>query len=221
MTTSQGLGRRRPGLLAFVPWSNVFGLGPGADDTGKVMATELYFGGYPPPVVEIPYSWIRPALRIRQASPLNVAEVTQSGGSTSRSVNVPSTTTRQWLFTATVDSAVPVDPANLAKWVTDTYDVPLPRSSALGLVLNDKSETEIWWILGVRQGTHIRITGAPAGWPTGATELVVEGIAHQITADVRTVVWNTSPVVGSAAGVVGPWFYSEDSLTSGADVVPF
>lgn len=222
MSTSQGLGRRRPPLCGYVPWRNLFDVGTLGEQSGRELARELYFGGHPLPPVEIPYTWLRGPVRVRQATKFNRAEVTQSGGATARSSNVASNTERQWVFTATLDSVTDADPAALAKWTTDYYDEPLPRSSALTLTLNSRSSTEIWRILGVAQGRRISIVDAPATWPTGATELLVEGITHQIQADVRLVTWNTSPVVGAEAGQSGPWFRRDDSRYSSAtDIRPF
>lgn len=222
MSTSQGLGRRRPPLCGFVPWARAFDYGTVGEQGAKAMADELYFGGYPPPVAEIPLSWISGQLRVRQANKFNRAEVSQSGGATARSTNLASPTDRQWTFTASVASIVDVDAANLAKWVTDYYDSPLPRSAALTLILNERAETEIWRILGVKQGQHISITDTPAGLPTGSTELLVEGISHQILADLRTVTWVTSPVIGATAGTPGPWArYDATRYSSSTEIRPF
>lgn len=413
MTTSQGLGRRRPGHLAFQPWQNQFGIGAMGQDAGRTMAQELYYGGYPPPPVQIPMGWLRGPVRLRMDPPISRAEISQAGGTTTDTTDAPprvlsasggygvnpavgrapngiarghpparsrnpttavATGGREWVYTATIDSLIDVDPANFGAWVTDFLNGQLPRTAAFTLVLNGRPETEIWRILSVTQGTHISITGTPGaavqlvgnpwmesgisgwtatgctlaqsttwsrsgsnslrltpdgvsanvfaedvsrtvvpganytadgwlfsptgyasagisvnwytasggyvdtsaanaaltagvserrqttwacpagatiarvhpvmtgtpsgsnllyadevtltgptahGWPTGATELVVEGITHSITADVRTVTWNTAPIVGAVAGVPGPWFYLDDSRLGGTDVVPF
>lgn len=68
------------------------------------------------------------------------------------------------------------------------------------------------------------ITGVPAGqapWPEGTTNLIIEGIRHLIASNVRQVVWNTSPVVGSTAGTPGPWFRADSSFVDGTHKVPF
>lgn len=221
MSTSQGLGRRGPGHLAFQPWSNQFGLGPLGEDAGKTMAVELYHGGWPPTPVQIPMSWLRGSAVFRQDPPYARAGVTQVGGATARSSNPAAAVNgREWVFTAAVDSIVDVDPANLAAWVTAYYDARLPRAPAFTLLLNDRTPTEIWRILGVTQGRRISITGT-SGWPDGSTELVVEGITHTVLADVRLVRWACAPIVGVTVGTPGPWFYSDSSSTSGTDAIPF
>jgi hypothetical protein len=221
VSTSLGLGRRRPPLLALVPWARVFDYGALGEQAGRAMAEELYFGGYPPPPVEIPLGWFRGSVRLRQSSRFNRAEVTKLGGATARSSSVVGDE-RQRKFTATLDTIVDADPANLAKWVTDYYDEPMPRSAALVLVLNSRTQTEIWRILGVRQGRRISIVDTPAGWPSGATELIVEGITHQIVGDARTVTWNTSPVIGAEPGTSGPWArFDETRYSSSTEIMPF
>lgn len=219
MTTSQGLGRRKAPLFRLQPFANLFSL----NDDARVLAEELYWGGYPPTPTDIPYTWIRGPFRAKQDTPLRQAEVTQSGGTTARAKDSALTSTdRVWPFTATIDTVVPPDPGNLAKWVIDYYQDPRPRNPSLTLILNVRSEAEIYRILAVKQGTRISISGAPSGWPTGAGELVVEGIQHSIMADLRTVTWNTTPVIGAAVGSSGPWFYTDDSrLSSSTDLVPF
>jgi hypothetical protein len=217
---SLGLGRKKPPLFAFQPWPNLFSL----NDDARVLAEELYFGGYPPVPVQIPVGWLSPPMRIRQDSPLNVAEVSPTSGTVARSRNqqvIDSHGRREWKFTAVLDTVVPADPQNLATWVTDTYDITRPRISQLTLVLTRRTEAELHRLMRVVQGVRISITDPPGTWPTGAGELIVEGIRHVITADLRVLVWNTSPVLGEVAGQVGPWFTADDSRTDGTDLVPF
>jgi hypothetical protein len=223
VATSQGLGRRKPPLLQLAPWRALLGFGPLAQETGRTIAEALYHGGYPPPVVEIPFSWLQGPIRIRQDNPLQVAEVAQSGGATARAKDAALQPNDQvWKFTESIDSVVPTDPANFAQWVVDYYQEPRPRGRALTLKpLNTRTEAEIYRIMSVRQGTRIRLTGTPAGFPTGAAELVVEGIGHRI-ADARYLVWETTPIIGNTVGESGPWFYLDESrLSSSTELVPF
>lgn len=187
MTGSLGLGRRRPRHLALVPWTHQFGLGALGQDAGRTMADELYHGGWPPTPIEIPMGWISGRATFRQDPPFARAEVSQRSGDTARARNVTSVINgREWVFTATLDSIVDSDPGNLAAWVTAYYTDPLPRASAVTLILNSRTPTEIWRILRVVQGSRITITGAPgadaqlvanpwfesgtSGWtPTGGT----------------------------------------------------
>lgn len=69
---------------------------------------------------------------------------------------------------------------------------------------------------------EVTLTGPNlVGWPDGVTDLVIEGVTHHIGVDVRWVTWNTSPVIGSAPGVAGPWFRTDSSRLDGTDLVPF
>lgn len=375
MSTSLGLGRRRPRHLAIVPWAHQFGLGPLGQDAGKTMANDLYHGGWPPRPIEIPMGWFSGRAVFRQDPPYARAEVSQRGGDTARARNTAAVINgREWVFTAALDSIVDADAGNLAAWVTAYYTDPLPRSSAMQLILNSRTPTEIWRILGITQGSRIRITGAPGsdvqlvanpwfetgtsgwtptgctvaqsttwsrsgssslrltpdgvaanvyvedglravipgadytvdgwlfsplgwasagiavnwfastgayvdtsaangalvanvatrrqnvftapagaaygrvhpvmngtpavtdllyadevtftgpdrpGWPDGSTDLVVECVSHQVNADLRTVTWALAPIVGDVTGTAGPWFYSDSSVSSGSDAVPF
>jgi hypothetical protein len=80
----------------------------------------------------------------------------------------------------------------------------------------------VWRVLGVRIGDRISLsrTRRPPGRP-GSSTLFVEGITRVECAGQRTVTWNTSPVIGAAAGQVGPWFRLNSSLLGGSDLVPF
>lgn len=353
---------------------------PIVDQSALVAAQNwLWWGGVAPPAaVQIPLSWLRGPARFRHDPPRQVAEVTQAGGTTatSRAASLLPTD-RQWVFTATLDTLVSGDTANLARWVTTYYTSPLPRANAYSLVLNGRTVPEIWRILGVKVGTRISITGAPgtptvlntntsfdagigswggvngatiassaaqvhqgalamqvtpdgvsgfpgayaseapvapgyscsysvwiwstssfgytagvqfndAGhngisdnttgatvgpnwtritgttpaapaatasaslhigfngtpsaavvayvddasftgvdprignpWPRGATELIVEGITHQILGDARVVTWSTSPIIGAAPGVAGPWFRLDSSRLGSTNAMPF
>lgn len=217
-TSSSGVGRLKAPYLAVVPWARV--MGPvGADETAMTLAADVYFGGWPPPSVEIPWSWLRAPIRIRQDSPYTVAEVSVTNGGTAR-VEQPDRT-RDWRFGATLDTVADVDALNLADWVIDTYDISRPRLRDLTLRLNGRTDLEIQRILSVVQGSRITIADLPAGYPTGAAELVVEGIRHQMDAAVRDVVWTAVPLVGEDLGEAGPWFRLDESLIGGTDVVPF
>lgn len=218
MTTSQGIGRRKPPLFQLVPWSNLGSL----NEDARALAQDVYLGGYAPPSVDIPWTWVRGPLRVLRDRPLRIAEVTQAGGPTARSKDPTLLNTdRVWKFTATLDSVVADDAANLAEWVTTYYDTPRPRSPELVLVLNNRTEAELYRILRVKQGTRIALSGIPASWPPGAGAWIVEGVAHQVVADERLVVWNLAPVIGTTVGESGPWYYADDSRSSGTDVIPF
>jgi hypothetical protein len=210
-------GRLKPPHLAVRRWVDLFQI----DSPAQELAQAWYFSGLPPSPVDIPWTWIQGPLRIRQDNPLRRAEVSQSGGSTARAKDATLTTTEQmWTYTQTIDSITAADAANLARWTVEYYTQPRPRTPALTLLLNDRSEDELYRILSVRQGTRISLSGMPASWPTGAGELIVEGITHTITADLRRVSWNTTPVIGAELGESGPWLYTDDTLTD-STYVPY
>jgi hypothetical protein len=212
--SSSGVGKLKPPHLAVVPWIRVASL----DDTTRALAADVYFGGSPPTPVEIPYSWLRPPVRIRQDNPYTVAEVSVTGGETARDSDP--TAIRQWKFDATLDSVAGADAGLLAAWVIDYYDTSRPRLRDLTLRLNTRTALEIQTILSVALGTRIRITDTPTGWPTGAGELIVEGVKHQMDAELRDITWSTTPVIGDEVGEAGPWFRLGESPLDGTDKMP-
>lgn len=215
-----------PGMVA---WNNLFALPDmaGQDRTGYTVADEWYFPGLPPDPVEIPYTWLSPPLAFRPDRPLTTASVSRTGGSTARASDAASLAEHgENNFATTLDTATEADPANLASWVVTFYAieaglVPRSRMSSVRLRLNNRTPTEQWRILGVGEGTRISITGAPTRWPEGATQQVVEGITHVIGDEARDVEWRTSPVIGTAQGVAGPWFRWDYSDLDGPDLIPF
>lgn len=191
----------------------------------QVAMNDYFWGGYPPAVTEIPYDWLTPPARWRPDQPRNVATVTRTGGSSARAQDTASVdAVQERPFAATVDSQVTGDPRNYADWIVAYYTDMRQRMPTLTLNLVPRTDVECWRVLGRSIGDRIRITGTPVGvtaWPDGTTELVIEGVEHRIGGDTRFVVWNTAPVIGSAAGVAGPWFRLDESFTDGADVLPF
>lgn len=182
----------------------------------------------PPAPVEIPYGWLAgfQPLRIRPDKPLTTAAVSVDGGGTASAEDGASLAAfGDTAFSATLHTATPTDAAALAAWAvayyaTDPDDVPRARFPALLIRLTGRTQPEMHRVLSVGIGTRITITGAPATWPEGATEQVVEGIRHTLS-DARDVEWTTAPVVGSAPGVAGPWFRLGESLLDGDDALLF
>ncbi len=198
-----------------------------ADNTVSILADWNFQPG-PPAPIEIPYEWLAglQPLRVRPDKPLTSASVGVSGGATANVRNEDSLAAYgDNAFSAELDTATPADARALAQWVVDYYatdpdDVPRARFPALLVRLTGRTQPEMHRILSVDIGTRITITGAPATWPEGATEQVVEGIRHELS-EARDIEWTTAPVVGSAPGVAGPWFRLDSSAWDGADAIPF
>jgi hypothetical protein len=197
---------------------------PDVESAAQVVANDTFWGGFPPTPTQIPYSWLTPPARWRSDQPRNVAQVARSGGSTARATSATSVAAvGERPFTATLSSPVVADPQAYATWVVGNYTSPRQRMPQLRLNLLPRAQTECWLILEREIGDRISVTGAPAGWPDGVTELVIEGIAHSIDADgTRWVVWNTAPVIGATAGEAGPWFRADESTADiGSDLLAF
>lgn len=216
----QGLPFPAPGM---VPWTNLFALPPWTGDEAFVdLAANWYLDGYSPvDAVEIPFSWLSGPMRFRQDRPFNYAAVSSDGGGTAIARTVAD---EQVEFTTTLGSRNDVNAPNLAHFTITYYDEPRTRLSSVALVLNDRTEEEIWKILGVGIGDRITITDPPTGYPRGADNLVVEGVRHNAAgnASARVVVWATSPVIGAEIGEVGPFFrVGVSPLDSETDLLPW
>jgi hypothetical protein len=196
------------------------GLGSGV---ASAAARDFWWGFNPPTPTQIPYDWLSPPARFRADQPINDTAVTRSGAETAYLSNQPSIDLYGDFATQeTIDTISPDDPASLATWLIAYYAGHRMRCPAVTLNLLSRTTADIWTILGVRIGTRIQITGAPATWPEGTSSLIVEGIAHSISQNGRTVTWTTSPVIGATPGAVGPWFkLNGGSSVNGTDVVPF
>lgn len=176
----------------------------------------------PPPPTEIPLCWFTQPVPLRLERAVNDATVTQSDGAESHAEDADSVddyTVNS--FAATLSTRTAADARNLASHTVRYGAEPRTRSPQLTLDLMHRTDIERWRILRVRQGDRITLTGVPAEFPTGADSLVISGIQHQIGLTVRRVQWTTTAVVGSTPGVPGPWFYTDDSLSDGTDLLPF
>lgn len=198
--------RARP--LGRHPW--------GADTTGPV-------GGRAIEPVAIPACWFSQPLTLRLDKPLNHAEVTQFDGNTARADNQTSITTYNGVFPffATLTTAVDADTTNLAHWTVTFNPDPRMRSPRLVLNLLYRTDAEKLTILGVTRGKRIRITDLPIQWPSGAGTLVMAGATHTASTKGRILEWTTAPVIGSTAGIPGPWFRRGTSSRGGTDTRPF
>lgn len=203
-------------------FSRTDGFGSGM---GAKAANDFFFGFTPPIPIQIPYDWLSPPLRARSDAPINDVSVARPGGLTAYQRNDTSVS-RFGDFTATytLDTAIDADLQAFANWVVSYYAISRSRCPSLMINLFGPKRTDAdrLRVLGVAIGTRIQITGSPATWPEGIFSLIVEGVTHQFGGNVRTVTWNTSPVIGSVPGTSGPWFRLNGvSQINGADVVPF
>jgi hypothetical protein len=196
---------------------------PDTDTRSAAALNDYAWGGGPPAVTQIPYSWLSQPLRFRPDTPINVAAVTQANGTPAVSTNAVSVAAYGEFTSSpiTLSTICDADPANLAAHLTGNYADPRQRCPQVTLNLLERTALEMWLILGRFEGDRIQITGAPADWPVGTTSLLIEGIQHTGGVDDRVVVWNTSPVIGSTPGIPGPWFRTDSSRLDGADRLPF
>jgi hypothetical protein len=220
---STGLGQHRT-LAGLVPWNVQYTL-PGQATIGSPgwqVAADWYWGAYPPAPAEIPYDWLASPVTFRLDKPINVAEVTRTGGAAARATSAASVTEYgEYARAFTIESTVDDDPANLAAFTVAYHADPRVRCPQLTVDLLPRTDLERWRILDLSIGDRITVTGVPATWPEGADSLVIEGARHVCADGGRTVTWNTVPVVGEDPGVPGPWFRLDESLLDGTDLLPF
>ena len=202
------------------PWRDLFALPAWTgDDRGQALAVDWHLSGLSAPEpTHIPYAWLAPPLRFRQDKSVTYAAVSKASGGTAVAT-VPAD--EQIDFQATLDTGNDVDTTNLAHFMVTYYDEPRTRLAQVQLILNSRALDEIWTILGVGIGERILITDVPVGWPNGADNLVIEGIAAFDDGERRVVAWNTSPVIGEVTGSVGPFFRVGVSALGGIDKLPW
>lgn len=192
------------------------------------IANDMFFGpGNPPTIVQIPYAWLMPPVGFRPDAPYTSAAITQSGAGTAYTSDANSLDEYgDNQFAATLATLGAADTVALGEYTMTYYatqpgKVPRQRTPALVINLLPLDLVSIQTVLGLQEGQHIHVSGAPATWPEGTTDLVIEGISDAIGLNVRTRSLRTSPVIGSTPGTVGPWFRWGSSIWGGSDVIPF
>jgi len=177
---------------------------------------------FPTPVT-LDYGWLVQPVAWRPVPPVNSQTVTRTGAGSAYATNT-SSINEYGVYDpggVTLETANDGDPASLASYATTWQPNFLQRPPQLAFDLIHRSTTEQWAILSVTEGTRITLTNTPATWPAECVSVFVDGIAHEIGLDSRTVTFTCSPLVGQAAGQVGPWFQLDRSFLSGSDVLPF
>ncbi len=196
-----------------------------SEQTASRVLNAFWWGTKPEPVT-IPFAWIVSPAEWVEDPPLNVAEIS---GTPSASASDPDSIAEfgESTFTATLASATTADAMTLAHWVLAYYatgpnESPRVRFMGMKFCLNFRSPSEIRTLLSVGEGRRVSVTGTPATWPAGASEQVVEGIAHSADAEGgRWLDWITSPVIGVVPGTPGPWFTLDQSFLGSDDAILF
>lgn len=191
---------------------------------GRRPARVQAIGGLPPPVVEIPFTWIASPLSRKPTTAITRAEVGLAGGSTAYS-SASAAVTRQYGANTqpaiTLLSAIDADAQNLADMLTTYQGVPRPRQPTCTFSLLDRTEDECLLLLSVDLAQRIHIIGAPPGTPDGAVHFVVEGRSHVVSVGQRLLTWATAALIGVATTAPGPWFRWGSSAYNGPDLRPF
>jgi hypothetical protein len=177
---------------------------------------------FPAPVT-LDYTWLVQPLALRPVPPVNSLTVSRSGAG-SATVRNATSSDEYGVFDPgqiTLDTAIDADTTALATYATTYQPNFLQRPPQLTFDLLPLTTAERWRVLQVTEGTRIILTGTPGTWPAECLSLFVDGIAHTIGVDQRLVVFTCSPLIGQAAGQVGPWFTADRSMTAGSDAAPF
>lgn len=178
---------------------------------------------FPAPVT-LDYTWITQPLAWRPVPPSNSMTATRSDGNSATVIN-PTSIAEYGTFDpggVNLDTAIDADTTSLATFVTTYEGIFLQRPPVLTFDLLPRTVTECWQILSVVEGTRIILANTPLTWPAECVSVFVDGIAHTIGLDDRLVTFTCSPLIGQAAGQVGPWFKADTSYpTDFLDVVPF
>lgn len=202
----------------------------------SLVVNDWFWGSGPPDVTIIPWTWLQTPIELRADQPINSAAVTRVDQATAYSNSTTSQATYgTFAVSAQLDTASPDDAANFAAFLTTYYANPLLRAPTFTLSLVHRTDEERWRILGREIGDrftlgpgtvqdyvgHTTVLPVPVGLPAGALSLVIEGIHHESSVTDRTVEWTTAPLIGSVAGVEGPWFRLNYSALDGTDALPF
>lgn len=237
-TTASGKGR-------------ILGMGEWTDDdlirdverptpAAALVVNDWFWFGAPDPTI-IPWTLLSMPLAMRQDQPINQATITGASNTTA-TANATTSQSTYGTFgaTATLNTVLAVDAANLAAFVVAYYANPPLRCPTWTFDLTGPQffpdETK-WLILGREIGDRVTLGPAtltdsggttitvpvPAGLPPAARTLVIEGIHHTSSPTTRVVTWTTAPLLGLTAGVEGPWFRLGYSFTDGLDgsVIPY
>lgn len=177
---------------------------------------------FPAPIV-IDYTWLAQPLSWRPVPPVNSQSASRTGGSPATVVNT--TSSGEYTVFAgnpvTLDTALDADPPALATHAVTWQPNWLQRPPVLTVDLMQRTTAERWRILSATEGSRLILANTPADWPTECVSVFVDGITHVIGLDARLVAFACAPLIGQAAGQVGPWFMADRSMTGGSDASPF
>ena len=177
---------------------------------------------FPAPIV-VDYTWLVQPLAWRPVPPVNSQSVSRAGGSPATVTNTTSSG-EYGVFdggSISLDTALDADPPALATHATSWQPNFLQRPAVLTVDLLQRTTAEQWQILSATEGSRLILVNTPADWPTECLSVFVEGITHVVGLDVRLVAFTCSPLIGQAAGQVGPWFSADRSTSGGGDASPF
>jgi hypothetical protein len=195
-----------------------------ADSVSPALVNDYVWAGsiFPTPVT-LDYTWLSQPLAWRPVPPINALTVTRTGGGSASRANATSSD-EYGVFDPggiSLDTAIDADPNALATFATTYQPNFLQRPPQLTFDLIPRTTSEQWRILSVTEATRIILANTPSTWPAQCASLFVDGISHTIGLDVREVVFTCSPLIGQAAGQVGPWFKADLSTAGGSDAAPF
>lgn len=188
---------------------------------GRRRDTGLPAGALAPLPTEIPLCWLSSPVLLRLEQPYTTAAVSREG-STYRDRSATNVAEYgDFSFVAELTTPNTADPANLAHWTVTYRSIPRMRAPQLVIDLMYRTDAEKLMLLRIPRWSRITLTGVPSEFPEGASSLVVAGTKHTVSVFSRRLFITTGPVVGTSAGVPGPWFRYGSSAWGGTDIIPF
>jgi hypothetical protein len=206
--------------------------------SAALVVNDWFWGGGAPDATLIPWTWLSMPMAFRADQPINSAAIT--GGNTAIATATAAASVAAYgnfPVSGNLSSILPGDAASYAAMLIAYYANPLLRCPTWTLDLTQRTaDEEKWRILGREIGDRVTLTAStliepvtgkttilpvPAALPPGVVSLVIEGISHDSSPFGRVTTWTTSPLLGAAPGVEGPWFRTDTSRTDGTDVSPF
>lgn len=161
----------------------------------------------PPLAATIQLAWLEPPLSFRTDPPVNDMTASRVGAGPAHAQHAASVAEYGvYADTATVDSAVDADPANLAAFTVRLNSAPKQRIPRLTFQLRSSTDpTRAATILGRELGDQCALTGLPSNAPWDVGRFHIEGIRHSISIAGHRIEWNTGPVLGVIPGTPDPY----------------
>lgn len=156
----------------------------------------------PPLAATVQLGWLSKQMSLRTDPPVNVMQVSSTSGAGGSATNTSSVSEfGEYADGASLDTAVPADPGNLAAFTVREFGQPRTRGPRLVFELRHQTDAVRALILGREVSERCALAGLPSNAPQGLDQFHIEGVAHTISTRGHRVEWNTGPILGEVPGV--------------------